>query len=270
MLRPILIVLMLILVGCAGNDAPPTPTPTDPLALIAEAAANIRAAETFRIDVSQTGPDYTILTEYAPVYFRRASAQYVAPGMMQATVRVIAAGLPLDVDVFASGAAQWYRAIWTGNNWINEAFAPGFNPETLIASETGFQAALNALTDLDYAGEETLESGAPVHHIAARAQGEEVNALLAGLIETRGEVDVHVYIHRETRMPVRFVITEYDSPYAVTPEAGEEAEPVVWIIDLYDINAPAELSTPEVTAEATAEATDEITGFTPSFGLFGS
>jgi len=261
-----LITLVALLAGCGGSPEP-TAAPLDPLALITEAADNIRAADTFRIDVAQEGPNYTIYTDYAAVFFRRATAQYVAPNEMQARIRVIALGLPIEIEVYSRGATQWYSAIWTGDNWINQEFAPGFNPETLIAADTGFQSALAALIELDYVGEETLENGTPTYHITSRAQGDQVAALLAGLIAPVGDVTVDVYVHRETRYPARFRITEYNSPYAETPEpvpdTTPEIEPVVWIIDLYDINAPAELTPPEATAEATAEA---VTPITPSFG----
>lgn len=264
-----------LLAGCAGNTSS-TPTPTfDPLALVMEAAENIRVADTFRLSVTQTGPDYQMLTDYGSVTFRSATGQYVAPREMQANVRVLAAGLPIQIDVFSRGENQWYRAIWTGNQWLNQPFQAGFNPETLISEDSGLQSALNALLQLIYVGEEELESGAQVHHLMATANGPDVSALLGGLIEPVGEVVVDVYIDRETRQPVRFTIQEFNSPYAATPEAGDEAEPIVWTIDIYDINAPAELDAPqegegapqesgfmgapslESTAEAESEATPE-------------
>jgi hypothetical protein len=264
-----LFVLILVVLLAACSTAQPTaetPTPMNPLDLVTEAANNIRSANTFRISVDESGPDYTIYTEYAPVYFRRATAQYVSPGVMQAAIRVIAAGIPIDIDVYSRGAEQWYRAIWTANRWIEQAFAQDFNPETLIAENTGFESALKALIDLKYVGEETLESGAQTYHLAATANGPDVAALLGGLIEPVGVVEVDVYVDKTSKQPARFVITEHDSPYAVTPEAGQEAEPVVWTIDIYDINAPAEVATLEEVAGAattTAEPSNLLSELTP-------
>lgn len=247
----LLIVFVSILAACNPQAASPTPTPTpDALALVTEAAAALRSATAFRMSVEQEGPDYAIGTEYGNVLFRRASAQYAAPGVMQASIRVLAAGLPIDVDVFSRGQEQWYRAIWTGNQWLHQPFAPGFNPETLIAEDTGFQAALNALTNLEYAGEQTLESGAQTYHLAATADGPEVNALLAGLIETAGPVTVDVYIDQTSRAPVRFVVTETqplpESTFTGAPTTSTaDPEPVVWIIDLHDYNADVQFDDPE-------------------------
>ncbi len=252
MLRVLTIALIALLVGCSSASPSPTEAPPDPVKLITEAAANIREAKTFRISVDESGPDYMLYTDYATVFFRRAVAQYVAPGLMQATINVLAAGLLVQVNVFSHGTDQWYRAVWTLNKWLNQPFAPDFNPETLIAENTGFQAAMKALIGLKYVGAEQLESGEQVYHLSATANGPDVAALLGNLIEPVGTVGVDVYIDQTTRYPARFVITEYDSPYAVTPQPGEQAAPVVWTIDVYDIDAKADLSTPEALSDAPA------------------
>ena len=253
-LRLFTLLLVALLVGCSAAPSP-TDAPPDALALIQEAANNIRSAKTFRITVSQTGPNYKIVTSYATVFFRSAKAQYVSPGVMEATIRVIAGAIPIQVDVFSQGPDQWYRAIWTGNHWVNQMFAEGFNPEALIAEKTGFESAVKAMIDLKYVSQEQLESGVQTDHLVATANGPDVAALLGGLIEPVGIVNVDTYIDRETKYPARFIITEHDSPFAVTPEAGQEAEPVIWTIDIYDIDAAPDISTPEAyapTVEATA------------------
>lgn len=245
--------LGLMIAGCTGGGT--REEITDPLALVNQSADLIRSANTFRIDVIQEGPDYLMGTQYGSVAFRRATAQYVAPGIMQAKVRVIALGLPIEVDVFAQADDQWYRAVWTNGEWLNQPFQEGFNPATLIAEDTGIQQALDALIDLSYVGTTELENGLNVYQLEATADGPAVSALLGGLIEPRGEVDVTVYVDTETRYPARFVVTEYNSPFVATPAAGEESEPVVWIIDIYDINGAPEVDQPEVEADTTPEAT---------------
>ncbi len=257
-LRSLCFLLILLLVGCSVGGNQPTPTPPDPVQLITSAAANIRSAKTFRITVSENGPDYMIYTDYATVFFRSANAQYVSPGMMEATVRVVSMGaltIPIDVSIFSRGKDQWYRAIWTGGHWINAAFAPNFDPESLIAENTGFQAAMKALINLSYVGQTQLETGENVYQLGATANGPDVAALLGDLIEPVGTVEVGVYIDTNTLFPARFTITEHDSPFAVTPAPGKTAPPVVWTIDLFDINGVSQIETPEATAAATAEAT---------------
>lgn len=230
-----------LLAGCASTpDA--TPTPADPMALVNDAAAAIRSADTFRMIVDQVGPPYPIDTEFGSVTFRRADAQYAAPDTLQAALAVLALGARLDVDVFARGDNQWFRApLWTGDQWLNAIFAPGFNPQTLIAEDAGFQAAVNAARDLVVVGDTQLETGQNVIHIQGRADGPALNGLLVGLIQMQGEVTVDVFIDRETGMPARFILTE--------PVEGED-EPRIWTLDVLDVNAPAQLDDPEATAEA--------------------
>jgi hypothetical protein len=236
-----LLLSALLLAGCAGAPEA-TPTPADPLALVAEAAVAIRGADTFRMIVDQTGPTYPIDTDFGSVAFRRADARYAAPDTLQASLAVLALGARLDVDVFARGANQWFRApLWTGDQWLNATFAPGFNPEILIAQDAGFQAAVDAARDLEVVGDTQLETGQNVVHIRGRADGPALNGLLVGLIEMQGDVQVDVFIDRDTRFPARFVLTE------AVP--GED-EPRTWTLDILDVNAPAQLDDPEATTEA--------------------
>lgn len=257
----------LLLAGCDPGPAAVTETPPDPLALVTEASENIRQTQTFRMIVEQTGQPYFIGTDLGTAQFRRAEAQYVAPDRMQANVRILVVGLPTEADVYSHGANQWLRNdVLTGNRWVNTPFSPGFNPETLIAQETGFQASLAALIDMQYVGVETLESGVSAYHLTATANGEDVTALLAGLIYMTGTVNVDVYIDTVTRIPVRFVIVE---PETVSEEYPE---PTTWTIDIFDIDEPAELDDPEAaagtaeaaaTGEATAESTSATVESTP-------
>ena len=70
----------------------------------------------------------------------------------------------------SSGTARSGRA----TSGSTKPFAPGFNPESLIAEDTGIEAALKSLIDLSYVGETQLENGADVYHLAATANGPDV------------------------------------------------------------------------------------------------
>lgn len=239
MRRLMLIVFLIMIAGCSGS--PTAEPPPDPTQLITEAANNIRASQTFRMDVDRTGAPYSVETGLGSVIFRRAVAQYVAPDMLQASVRLIAAGLPADVDVFSRGDEQWYRnAILTANNWFNAPFAVGFNPQTLIAEDTGFKAALHSLIDLKFVANEQMEDGTSVYHLNGTAKGEDIAALMAGLIQATGNVLVDVYIDQVLRIPVRFIIVQPDTVTETEPE------PTTWTVDVYDINAEPDLDEPGV------------------------
>ena len=251
MLRLVCSLLLGVFLLAACQTATPEPPP-DPLALVTEASENIREMNTFRMLVEQSGAPFYVLTDLGNVQFRRAEAQYVAPRDMQAHVRLLALGLPADVDVYSRGDNQWYRnSILTANRWFNAPFSPGFNPENLIASETGFQSALRAMQNLQYVGVETLEDGSSVYHLTARANGPDVSGLMAGLVEMTGIVDVDVYVSRDKKLPIRFVIVD---PATVTEE---EPKPTTWTMDIYDFNAEAKLEDPESTSTAPiAEVTE--------------
>ncbi|MBZ0293216.1 MAG: LppX_LprAFG lipoprotein [Anaerolineae bacterium] len=232
-MRRLLLLFTLLLAACQTETVAPPP---DPLALVTEAGDHIRASETFRLEVLSSGAPYPVQTDFGPdVLFRQIKAQYVAPDTLQGSVRLVVAGIPADVDVYAAGTEQWFRnAVLTGGQWANQAFAPGFNPQVLIADDTGFQSALKSLIELEYVGEESLEDGTAVYHLKGVARGEDIATLLASLVVIEGDPHVDVYIDREQRLPVRFVITL----------PNDETDPTVWTLDVYDVNADPELNPP--------------------------
>jgi hypothetical protein len=245
-----LCIIACALLAACQSAATPTPPP-DPIALVTRAAQLIRETQAFRMIVEQTGAPYVILTDLGNVTFRRADAQYVAPDLMQADVRLLViGGIPAQVGVFSQGANQFYRnEILTANRWVNALFAPGFNPETLVSSESGFQTALAGMIDMVYVGTVTLESGINAHHLRAQARGDTVTALLAGLVDSLGDqVDVDIYLDSATGYPARFVIVQPGT------ESAENPQPTTWTVDVYDINQPPQIDPPPGVTLATAEA----------------
>lgn len=245
-----LLALALLFAACQPQSAAPEATP-DPITLVTRAAELIRATQSFRMIVEQTGAPYVITTDLGNVTFRRADAQYVAPGIMQADVRLLViGGIPAEVGIFSQGPDQFYRnEILTANQWVNALFAPGFNPETLVSSEAGFQTALAGMINMNYVNVTTLESGVSAHHLRAQARGDTVTALLAGLVDSLGEqVNVDIYIDAATGFPARFVIIQPGT------ETADQPEPTTWTVDVFDIDEPPELEPPPGVIVPTAEA----------------
>jgi len=233
-----IVLTLLLLTGCQGETTPPL---TDPLELVTESARLIRQTSSFQMIVEQIGAPYYILTDLGELVFRRANAQYVAPDVMQANVRLLAiGGIPAEVDVFSKGDEQFYRnQILTANQWINAEFAPGFNPQKLIAEETGFQTALTAMIGLNYVEMAILESGVEAYHLQATARGVDVGALLAGLVYDLGDiVNVDVYVDKATGYPVRFIIVQPGT------ETEDEPEPTTWTVDVFDFDETPEIDPP--------------------------
>jgi hypothetical protein len=237
----ILMTLTVMLASCnGGNDE--SDDLEDPLALLMEAAANIRSQPTFRMEIRHSGVPFRFISNMGEgqleVTFRRAIGQYVAPDQLEADVSVIANGLTTSVLVYGRGDEQWYRLPIFG--WQDADFAEGFNPAGLIAEDTGIQAAMGTLNALTYEGTESID-GVETYHLSGEADGGDVADLLVGMISDEGVVHVDVYVNIETRMPQRIVVTQ--------PETDPE-DPMTWTVDFYDIGAEPDLILPPELAEA--------------------
>ncbi|KXK51304.1 MAG: major facilitator superfamily protein [Chloroflexi bacterium OLB13] len=229
-----------ILVGCQPQQVTP---PEDPMSLLQRAADAVRSAQTFRLYVEQTGDDYVIPIVLGGgvvnVQFRFARAQYVHPDTLQASVRIVTESFPriaMDVEVFSISTDQWFRV--SQLDWVNEDFAPGFNPVALIAEDSGFQAALTSLVDLDYLGRTILENGMQVHHLRGVASGPKVSALVVGLLNIQGLLPLEVFLDADTGFPARLIL---ELP-GTAPTAADE--PTRWTINVYDINQPVDVVPP--------------------------
>ncbi len=235
----VLLIASVVLVACesGGDDAE---TDVDPLTLLLTASDQVRAADTIRLDVTQSGADYTIGitqdSERLNVSFRSARFQYVSPNILQGTVRVLASGvITIDVDVFGFSQRQWVRFV--GGGWFEEFFAEGFDPQSLMEDDSGFDAVLRELSELEYVGVETLIDGTQAHHIRGIAQGPAVTALLVDLIDPTGPVPVEVFVDVETGYPVRLVLETIlnDDPDA----------PTFWELEVYDFADDPALTPPD-------------------------
>lgn len=245
-MRALLLVVLLLaaLTGCAGDASDATPS-VEPLTLLQEAADKIRMADTFKLYVLQRGAPYNFLINLSEnpddlmtVQFRLAEGQFVSPDELFASASVKSNILTMEVEIYANGTDQWFRAPALSIPWINAPFAPGFDPVALVSDDGGFEAALTSLVELSFMGAISLEDGQPVWHLRGTADGAKVAALVVGLLEIEGSVPVDVYIHRETGYPARVLVTQPGT------ESTDNPDPTQWVIDVYDVNAPADFETP--------------------------
>ncbi|MFN8376520.1 MAG: LppX_LprAFG lipoprotein [Anaerolineae bacterium] len=245
-----LLLILLLLTACTGTN---TDAPPDVSQLLTDANNNMHSVSTFRLSLEQSGAPYYISVNLGEgvvdAQVRRASAYFQSPDVMQGSARVLVGALAIDVGLFARVTNQWVSL--PGGDWINVDFAPGFDASTLQAQGGGFERAITGLQNPQYVGAEDLEDGTQVYHLSGTSNGDEVAALTVGLIESDNDINVDLYIERETRYPRRVVLTQ---PETVTED---EPEPTTWTVDIYDFNAPVELDDPEagVVADATSEAT---------------
>jgi hypothetical protein len=225
--RLALLPLILLLAACGTNNAPLP----EPLPILEAAAVHINNAESFRLEIFQEGAPYNIESDVidGELLFDRARMDYVAPDVLQGQIRAQLMRLPFEFGIMARGEYQWVRL--PGAGWTDTLyFAPGFNPQTLIAEDSGFQAALGALLDIEMIGRENLEDGTAVYHMRGMADGPKVSELLVYIITTEDPVIIDAYIGVDDNLPVRLAVTIPGT------ETETEPDPTQFVIDLYDFN----------------------------------
>ncbi len=239
-----LIITLLILTACnGGGDAAPTSVDIDADGLLDEVVDNIRATSFFRMRLEQRGAPYEFLLPIGEggaevnIVLRNADAQFVSPDVLYASANVVIGRLPGVVLIFAREDNQWFRV--PPLPWLNQPFAEAFNPLHLISTDSGFQAALSTLTDLEFIGEETLDTGENVLHLRGTASGPRVSDLLMGFVQTEADVRIDVYINPETHLPAALQITQ---PNRI---AEGYDEPTNWYIEFYDYNGEPDIEDPE-------------------------
>lgn len=246
MSRLLVMLLLLVLAACSGAPAPEE-TPPEPRELLTEVIEQLREVETFHLIIEQTGAPYAFgvtLDQGQTVVnatMRRAEGQYRSPDELYAQVNLRVGALPpVNVDIYAQSIDQWFRL--ASSDWINYPVAEGFDPGGLLAEGRGFMAALDTLEELEYIGAETLVDGTPVYHVRGNATGRTIDELLFNLLMLGDtEVQVDVYIDRETRIPALMELLLPDTATADEPDT-------VWSIEVFNVNEAVTI--PDVTGRS--------------------
>lgn len=251
-MRRLALLPLMLLLGACGTSNAPLP---EPLPVLNAAAEHINNAASFRLEIFQDGAPYNIESDVieGELLFDRARMDYVAPDVLQGQIRAQLMRLPFEFGIMARGEFQWVRL--PGAGWTDTLyFAPGFNPQTLIAEDSGFQAALNALIDIEMVGRETLEDGTAVYHIRGMADGPKVSELLVYIITTDDPVIIDAFVAVEDNRPVRLAVTIPGT------ETETEPDPTRFVIDLYDFNGvDPETDITGPSYDDTTEAAPEVT-----------
>ncbi len=248
------VIILVIIVGIAAavfwalnnSNSQQAAPPPEPRSLLVQVIDNLRAVETFRMLIDQTGAEYVFRVTLdqgqseVTAVMRRAEAQYVTPNVLFATTTLRIGGLPaIGIDIFAKGADQWFKL--AGSPWIQYPIAEGFDPGRLIQDESGFPAALTALESVEYIGMETLDTGLATQHIRGIAKGQVINDLMFGLLDVPAEkpVSVDVYVDNALTLPALLVVTLPNTATASEPNDTQ------WRIEVYDINAEITIDYPD-------------------------
>ncbi len=239
----ICLVLALFLTACGGQATPTTDSPPDPQTMLLEVVQNLREVNTFRILIEQTGAEYRFTitpdagTTYIEASLRRAEGQFLAPDIISANVNLNINNIPLSMVLFAQGPDQWFRL--PTSPWFNFPFAEDFDASALIREDSGFQKALLELKSLEYVEATRLDDGTAVHHMRGIAGAQSVNDLLFGLLTVTDDVIVDVFVDRANQLPALLIVTQPGT------ETEQEPEPTQWRVEIYDVNAEANIEYPE-------------------------
>lgn len=244
LMRYVLLMLILVLAACNGDSSNDDDTP-EPEALLSEAASNINEAESFRLELRQSGaPTYFSFPSFddVDITLNTASAVFDSPNSILAKISVSLGGLVQDVDVIAIEDRQYYnQSVITGGDWVQETLVEGFQPANLTSEELGIGNALNSMSNVTLVGNEEIES-VPVYHIRGTVDAELARSITFGLMATAsGDIQMNVYIRREgTRHIARIELVE------PSPADAETDLSKTWEIDFEGYNQPVSIQEPDV------------------------
>ncbi|MGH2619252.1 MAG: LppX_LprAFG lipoprotein, partial [Anaerolineales bacterium] len=225
----ILAFVALGLAACAGPPAPtptpiPTPTPQERLDRGAQAMLDMQSAK------------FTLIREGEPatldpslgLTFSEASGAYQAPNRVEATIKVGLLGNVLEIRML------WLPEGDFMTNPLTQTFLPtppelSFDVAALFAPE-GFPLVLReGIQQAEFVARESLE-GSEVDHLRGEADGATLAPLTAGALTPGVLYPVDVWMEQSTGNVLRVHITEPN-------ENG-------WLIELFEIDVPVEISTP--------------------------
>lgn len=236
-----LVTLSLIFLTACSSEPVADPT-ADAETLLAESVNLIRESESFSLIVEQGGEPFRFIFQLGPdlpefiTVMSRATGSFIAPDGLYADARIQFEGVSINVQLFAKTETQWVKAL--GLPYVEYNFAPGFNPSILMAEDSGFNRALSQLDSLEYVGREN-RNRIDTHHVRGETDGDVINDLLFGLLEILEErVIVDVFIDVETGYPAEMLLTLPDT-------ATDENEDTYWLIEIFDVNEPLDIDTPD-------------------------
>lgn len=234
-LLPVLMIL-LVLTGCSGTLTPEF-TPEE---IISRSADRMKTLSGFDLLFDRSGaPAFLDYEEILSL--SKMEGHYDTPDKVRATVRVIAPGFVVDVDVISIGRIQWQTNVITGE-WEQIPEDWGFNPSALFDPEFGLGAILTTdLSELELLGLEELDEmpGKKLYAISATLTGENIFDLSNGLI---GPDAMHakIFIDPETFDLHRTILIEHQ---------GDEELERIWTIDFWNFDTVENIEPPETNSD---------------------
>jgi len=226
------LILASLALGLAACAAPPAPTPTPiptptPEELLDRAAGAMLAMTSAKFKLTREGEPAT-LDPSLGLTFSEANGEYQAPDRVEATIKVGLLGNVVEIQML------WLPEGDFMTNPLTQTFLPtppelSFDVAALFAPE-GFPAVLqDGIQRAEFVASESLE-GFETDHLRGEADGATLAPLTAGALTPGILYPVDVWIETATGNVLRVHITE--------PNANG------WLIELFDIDVPVEISTP--------------------------
>ena len=230
-LKIIVILGLVIIASCGGEEVADLP----PEEIVSSSVTRMQAMPGFSFLIDRSGA-FAFLDPQETISFSRAEGKYMAPDMVDSSVKVVAPGLVAEVELIAIGEKLWQTNLLTGE-W--EVMLPelSFNPSVLFHPETGIQSALaNDLSELELIGIEELEEspGQQLYMLTGKLEGERAYQMSFGLIGP-DELLVSLWIQPVTFELHRLIVVE------VGVNGEEDTE---WIIDFWDFDQIIEIAAP--------------------------
>ncbi len=227
----LILIVSLLRVGCAPEPTVvPTPTP-DPQAVAARAGTAMQTVQWLHFVLEGDGSPAYIDAEETLV-FRRAEGDYVAPDRLQASVKVMAAGLVAEIQVITVQKKRWMTNLLTGQ-WEELPAGWELSPSALFDAEVGIphlmtQGLVAARTQVEGPAEFDDLDGA-FWYLTSETTGDQVHAMSGGLIPS-GPAQLEAWIDPTTYLihRIRLVLPESDpeQPMELTIEFSLFDEPL--------------------------------------------
>ncbi len=221
--------LALGLTACAGPPPPtptpvPTPTPQERLDRGAQAMLDMQSA---KFQLIREGEPAT-LDPSLGLTFSQASGAYQAPDRVEATIKVGLLGNVLEIQML------WLPEGDFMTNPLTQTFLPtppqlAFDVAALFSPEGFPQVLREGVMQAEFVASDD-QDGASADHVRGEADGATLAPLTAGALTPGILYPVDVWIETATGNVLRVHITE--------PNANG------WLIELFDIDVPVEISTP--------------------------
>ena len=226
-MRPLILIAILL----ASLFHPVLADDPEAQSLLETAVEHLRAAETFNLEISQTGPAYPLALSFdginmLPASLREASAQFVNPNELHISAQ-LQMFIPIGLDIYSRDDRQWL-SFPSGAPWFLLPAFEGFDINQLLAEDQGIDGIVDGLQDVEMI-ETTLDDDEPAWLIRGMSAPDHVASLLFDFIEPQEDVELAIWINADAGHLARIEMTMLET-------LETEDVPSVWHIefDAYD------------------------------------